>query len=1110
MSWQPPPPPPPPSSRRPLPPVPQWKQPPPPRQSQQKPMPPPPHKPSPQSSQQGPYPQSLSSYSHTPPSQPLPPPPPTTTSTTTRQYQASTAVPPPPMSSLQHGYLYNNRQHGSQSLRPPPPPSPIYPPAKDPPPRIQHQHYSNPPIPPPPPTPTGLHTSSYPPMNNTTNAASTVPSSRYSGPPRAPPNPYPQQSPYPPTPLSPRPHYPGTDSARSNRIDASQIPTVPLPTRPHNDNGVDVYYPKGHCQNVAYDNVTAPPAPDSRFVVLDDGNASPHMLRSTMYAVPMDRGVLRQAGDVALGCVSIPMGLPSQDFRNPLPSDGVEMPESGRLGYVPLERSCPPESPPRCSQCYAYVTPYWDGSRKCTFCLTRNNRVDSSMGNSMGTVEYNVSGPYVTRKQPVQPNVVYAIDATAPDCLEYIRLLMDRVLPAYYQHVQLQLQQQQQQQMSSSANYKVECRVGIVLVSCSGIYIPAKKENKFIVMPDVQQEPFSPLPLQEWTHDFSSPDEYEAMTTAWKGTLLQSLVPKLLSQVHKLKHIAADRSWQYGFSFSCGGAALQFLVDALQESGGRAVWISWRRPNHGIGKILDRQEKCRDRAYMEYEGLLYSSMQDCLSLAKVKENLETTKFYIALAKRSHQYKVTTDIVLHTDPEKPKSFLDVATLSKFCSASNGKLIWIDHNKKIQWVECFVQELLRPLLQYSGWDAVLKVRCSTGLQVRTILSSVGVSAGASSLIDESSSDELELAVVAPDSSFGVLLEHRVGGLPKNQPPLNEFCFIQTALLYTNVWTGERRVRVSTLCLRTTASPQVVFRSLDFHAIITLQMRSYLSKLAPEHDQAGESALVDARHSLVQHCLDIFTAYRKLPGPTGSSSSQLVLPDKLRLLPLFYLSLRKSSMLRSALPRKQGMYKSATPSPTVDERAYHLQFGNRANPSTAMLIVHPFLFNLSDISSDEIAPWFISMTPEQLKLQDPTTQLRKCPYVKLPDPLQPTVASLDDDGIYLLDACFVFYVLVGKQVPDERYRKVQEQAQNSTSNDHPLGRCIQQLRMFSQVGRTPQRWLRPMHAPVVVVHQTHHSAKYQSILKSMVFDAALQERDYVDFLCELHKRVQKLVAN
>jgi hypothetical protein len=105
-----------------------------------------------------------------------------------------------------------------------------------------------------------------------------------------------------------------------------------------------------------------------------------------------------------------------------------------------------------------------------------------------------------------------------------------------------------------------------------------------------------------------------------------------------------------GYSLSCGGAAMTFLVDALQHSDGRAVWISWRRPNHGVGSLRDR-ERLKE-AYTRYVGFLYSPLQNRPE-ARLKEHSgdeeATGNFYKALGDACAKNRIAVDIVLHTDP-----------------------------------------------------------------------------------------------------------------------------------------------------------------------------------------------------------------------------------------------------------------------------------------------------------------------------------------------------------------------------------------------------------------------------------------------------------------------------
>jgi hypothetical protein len=138
-----------------------------------------------------------------------------------------------------------------------------------------------------------------------------------------------------------------------------------------------------------------------------------------------------------------------------------------------------------------------------------------------------------------------------------------------------------------------------------------------------------------------------------------------------------------------------------------------------------------------------------------------------------------DIVLHTDPSGPQSFLDLATLGEVCRVSDGRLVWV---RSADWQDTFRKELLDQHLAFRDGTPSLKFVAQPACK-------------SSHSFPMSVCVEMELSVVTPDTCIAVDLEHRVGGLPKE----SKYVYLQTALLHTTLF-GERRCRVSTLALRT----------------------------------------------------------------------------------------------------------------------------------------------------------------------------------------------------------------------------------------------------------------------------------------------------------------------
>jgi protein transport protein SEC24 len=330
------------------------------------------------------------------------------------------------------------------------------------------------------------------------------------------------------------------------RIDPSQIPRPPLFTRPQNGEPVPIYYTKRMLNGLP------PPDADSRFVSCDDGNAAPQLIRSSVYKIPQDRGVWKKTGLPELGLICTPLALPSSDYTvrpRVMPMNEAEEPYTDPQ-RIPVDYSTLSNNlPPRCSRCQAYANPFWINGSKCNFCGTRNRSISNNMSLQYGTIEYVVGGPYVTRKQPVEPIFLYAIDATCPNVMGYLPLL-EQVGVSLGEHVRRQ-----------TVDYTNPPRIGIALVGGFGVVV-ISCDGRVHVMSDVSEEPFCPLPLNEWTYDVST-DEGLQQWMVFSSRLLDYWQPFLDS---------LDSTSAYGqssYAISCGGAALAFMADALADSGGR-------------------------------------------------------------------------------------------------------------------------------------------------------------------------------------------------------------------------------------------------------------------------------------------------------------------------------------------------------------------------------------------------------------------------------------------------------------------------------------------------------------------------------------------------------------
>ncbi len=105
-------------------------------------------------------------------------------------------------------------------------------------------------------------------------------------------------------------------------------------------------------------------------------------------------------------------------------------------------------------------------------------------------------------------------------------------------------------------------------------------------------------------------------------------------------------------------------------------------------------------------------------------------------------------------------------------------------------------------------------------------------------------------------------------------------QAALLYTSS-KGERRIRVHTLCLPTSASVAEVINGADQEAMVGMLAKFASGRVT---DGAGGS-IADAREGLVVSCsdaLETYQAYSSIGSPQG-----LLASHSLRLMPLLSLA-------------------------------------------------------------------------------------------------------------------------------------------------------------------------------------------------------------------------------
>jgi protein transport protein SEC24 len=113
-----------------------------------------------------------------------------------------------------------------------------------------------------------------------------------------------------------------------------------------------------------------------------------------------------------------------------------------------------------------------------------------------------------------------------------------------------------------------------------------------------------------------------------------------------------------------------------------------------------------------------------------------------------------------------------------------------------------------------------------------------------------------------------------------------FVQAALLYSAL-DGTRRVRVHTMALPVGGSIGAIFRGADLETVVQTMATKAQTRLP-------SSSIFKLREELEGQCIAILTAYRRHCAVRSSGEGQLILPESLKLLPLYTCMYMKSVQL------------------------------------------------------------------------------------------------------------------------------------------------------------------------------------------------------------------------
>lgn len=392
-----------------------------------------------------------------------------------------------------------------------------------------------------------------------------------------------------------------------------------------------------------------------------------------------------------------------------------------------------------------------------------------------------------------------------------------------------------------------------------------------------------------------------------------------------------------------------------------------------------------------------------------------------------------------------SYVDAATVGQLPRLTGGQLHKYTYFTADTDGARLAADVARVVARPTAHDAVMRVRTSTGVRATDFYGHFYMA----------NTTDVELAALDADKAVGVEIKH------DDKLTAEDGVYVQAALLYTHR-SGQRRLRVLNLALAVAHQLADVYRSTELDTCInflTKQAVWALRDLTPRQVREGLSA----------RCARSLASYRRHCA-SPSSAGQLVLPESMKLLPLYTSCLLRSDALQGG------------PDMTCDDRSCAMYRALTADVPTSVVYTYPRLL--------------------------PLHVLHQSPQAT-PTPLRASVDKINDHGVYLLENGVHMLLWVGSQAPADFVRDVfgvaapqliDPQVYELPALDNP---CSAAVRAVVDDAR-----LRRRSAMRLTIMRQHD--KLETVLRHfLVEDRGVDgSASYVDYLCHVHKEVRALL--
>ncbi|EFQ86736.1 hypothetical protein PTT_17947 [Pyrenophora teres f. teres 0-1] len=803
------------------------------------------------------------------------------------------------------------------------------------------------------------------------------------------------------------PHQTGGAAVGSaqGRVDPEQIPSVPksrdAPARYYLEH---VYPTMEH---------HLPPPATVPFVAFDQGNSSPKFARLTLNNIPLTAQ--------ALAATSLPLGMVLQPLASQQEGEqAIPVLDFGEIG------------PPRCARCRAYINPFMQfkaGGNKvvCNLCTYPNDvpgeyfaptdqsgvRIDRLQRPelTLGTVDFLVPKEYWS-KEPVGLRWLFLVDVTAEAVNRgFLHGFCEGIMSALYGG-----SRSETDETEPTCRIPKGAKVGIVTFDKEMHFYNLNSNltsAQMLVMSDLD-DPF--LPFSEGL--FVDPVESKTVITS-----LLTQLPNMFSDVKNPEPALLP--------------TLNSAVAALIATGGKIVCSLAALPTWGPGRLMLRDDGNMHNTDAERK-LLQTEHPGFKKVAeKMVQNGIGVDFFLAAPSGG--------------------YLDIATIGHVSAITGGEVFYYPNFHSPRDLLKLSKEIQHTVTRETGYQALMKVRCSNGLQV---------SGYHGNFYHHTFGADLEFGVIDADKAIGVMFSYD----GKLDPKLD--AHFQSALLYTTAG-GERRVRCTNIVASVSPNTGECMKFVDQDAVVNIIAKEAAARMT-------EKSLKDIRGALTEKTVDILAGYRK--NFTGNNPpGQLVLPENLKEFGMYILGLIKSRAFKGGKE------------PT-DRRVHDMRMIKSMGPLELSLYLYPRIIAIHNL--------------------DPTDGFaNEKGHLVMPEGIRASFSKVEEGGAYIVDNGQVCLLWLHAQVSPNLLEDLFGEGNNSLKALDPFQSTlpILETHLNAQV-RNILQYLETTRASkaltIQLARQGLDGAEYE-FARLLYEDRNNEAQSYVDWLVHVHRHIQLELA-